>query len=68
MEFMNEMIQWLKITCFITGWISVFEWISWMNDSKTNTFSNHSSFLPPKTTQELIGGIEILQQVSDSWP
>ncbi len=28
------MIRWLDhFTCFITGWISVFEWISWMNDS-----------------------------------
>ncbi len=25
-------------TSFITGWFSVFEWISWMNDSMTNTF------------------------------
>ncbi len=35
------MIQWLThkyFTCFITGWISVFERISWMNDSMTNTF------------------------------
>ncbi len=30
------MIQWL--TCLITGRISVFEWISWINDSKTNAF------------------------------
>ncbi len=31
------MIQWLTdFTCFITGWISVFEQISWMNDSMTH--------------------------------
>ncbi len=42
--FLNEslelMIQWLThkyFTCFITGWISVFERISWINDSMSNT-------------------------------
>ncbi len=35
------MIQWLThkyFTCFISGWISILEQISWMNDSMTNTF------------------------------
>ncbi len=43
------MIQWRThkyFTCFITGWISIFERISWMNDSMTNTFLN-SYLLPP---------------------
>ncbi len=42
--FLNEslewMIQWLThkyFTCFITGWISVFEQISWVNDSMTHS-------------------------------
>ncbi len=34
MEFMNE---WFS-EYFITRSITVFEWISWTNDSKTNTF------------------------------
>ncbi len=32
------MIQWLAHKYFITGRISVFEQISWMNDAMTNTF------------------------------
>ncbi len=42
-ESLEWMIQWLThkyFTCFITGWISGFERISWMNDSMTNTFFN----------------------------
>ncbi len=37
------MIQWLThkyFTCFITGWVSDLEQISWINDSMTNTFFN----------------------------
>ncbi len=35
---LNDSMTHSRFTCFITGWISVFERISWMNDSKTNTF------------------------------
>ncbi len=64
MEWFNDS---LKIYLF-AEWISVFEWIK---ESRTNTYN--SPFLPPKKkmrTQELIGGLEIqiLQQVSNSWP
>ncbi len=40
MEFLNEMIQWLSqdLLVSLVDESSVFEWISWMNDSKTNTF------------------------------
>ncbi len=36
--FLNESLEWMIqwLTWFITGWISVFEWISWMNDSMTH--------------------------------
>ncbi len=42
-ESLEWMIQWLThkyFTCFIAGWISGFERISWVNDSMTNTFFN----------------------------
>ncbi len=39
------MIQWLThwLHCFITGWISVFEQISWMNDSMTHSLTSPAS-------------------------
>jgi len=39
-ELINDSLKYL--TCFISGWISIFEQISWMNDSKTNIFSHLS--------------------------
>ncbi len=38
--YLNESLEWMiqGLTCFVTGWISVFERISWMNDSMTHLF------------------------------
>ncbi len=42
-EWFNDSL--IDFTCFITGWISVFEQISWMNDSMTHSLTSPASLL-----------------------
>ncbi len=42
-EWFNDSLT--DFTCFITGWISVFEQISWMNDSMTHSLTSFASLL-----------------------
>ncbi len=43
-----------RLTRFVTGWISVFEWISWMNDSMTHS----------RLTRLVTGWISVFEWIS----